>query len=449
MRGKDGFAGLSQKKVSKVIMEDKELRKFNVKFTNKAILRPVRVKEIHEQHQIDLVNMKGTSVNYEGKTYRYILSLLDIFSRFHWLCPLESKHSIGIKNKLKQIYSVHGLPNRLQSDNGAEFKKNVQKFCKRSKIKMIRCRPYHPQAQGKVERSHRVLRKKIYYDMMKKRKHGVNWVKELPEYANCLNNEKREELGWKSPFEIYYGRKSNELINAGINLDGQITTQKTCQPKDSDFLCHRKRSKSWRKVARKASHRLAERMKNYHAKKHSYKIYKKGEKVFVRCKKQKSGKGKPIKHAIMVATILKRYKDNSNYNILLDNPESNVMKNVRVEDLADCPQTEKSVKSPGKAKPSAKRHPLLIPYTHDDRLQSLMDQGYDVIYDPPGDGNCQFSALAYVLHYANIYRSAKTLREDVIRYLRENNQLPDGYPIELFIMGSVCRCYEQKRSVWK
>ena len=90
---------------------------------------------------------------------------------------------------------MHGLPKKLQSDNGAEFKKYVQKFCKENKIKMVRCRPYHPQAQGKVERSHRVLRQKIHYDMVSKRTHGTNWAKEMPTYAKCLNNNKREELG--------------------------------------------------------------------------------------------------------------------------------------------------------------------------------------------------------------------------------------------------------------
>ena len=34
--------------------------------------------------------------------------------------------------------------------------------------------------------------------MVKKRKHGINWAKQFPDYAKCLNNEKREELGWKS-----------------------------------------------------------------------------------------------------------------------------------------------------------------------------------------------------------------------------------------------------------
>ena len=112
-------------------MEDKTLRKFNVNFTNNARPRPVRVKAIHDQHQIDLSNMKNMAVVYKGKTYKYILSLLDVFSRFHWLYPLESKHSSGIKKKLKKIYSVHGLPQKLQSDNGGESKKRVKEFCQR------------------------------------------------------------------------------------------------------------------------------------------------------------------------------------------------------------------------------------------------------------------------------------------------------------------------------
>ena len=39
--------------------------------------------------------------------------------------------------------------------------------------------------------------------MLRHKKTGINWVKHLSEYMKCLNNEKTEELGWKSPFEIY------------------------------------------------------------------------------------------------------------------------------------------------------------------------------------------------------------------------------------------------------
>ena len=63
--GNDGFAGLIQRKICRAIIEDKTLRKFIVKFTNKA--RPVLVKAIHDQHQIDLINMKNVAVVYKGK----------------------------------------------------------------------------------------------------------------------------------------------------------------------------------------------------------------------------------------------------------------------------------------------------------------------------------------------------------------------------------------------
>ena len=90
---------------------------------------------------------------------------------------------------------------------------------------MISCRPYHPQSQGKVERSHPVLRQKINFDMIMKKKHGVNWAKEIPTYMKRLNNDKPEELGWKSPFDIYYGRKSNELLNADIRIEDESVSK--------------------------------------------------------------------------------------------------------------------------------------------------------------------------------------------------------------------------------
>lgn len=88
---------------------------------------------------------------------------------------------------------------------------------------MIKSRPYHPKSQGKVERSHRRLRKKIKYDSIKLGKKGVNWVANLGAYSRILNNERttKEELGCKSPYEIYFGRKSNTLIQAPLDKEAE------------------------------------------------------------------------------------------------------------------------------------------------------------------------------------------------------------------------------------
>lgn len=47
-------------------------------------------------------------------------------------------------------------------------------------------------------------------------KKRVNWAANLDDCNRILNNECKEELGWKTPFEIYYGRKSNLFVKASL-----------------------------------------------------------------------------------------------------------------------------------------------------------------------------------------------------------------------------------------
>ena len=46
--------------------------------------------------------------------------------------------------------------------------------------------------------------------------------------------------------------------------------------------------------------------------------------------------------------------------------------------------------------------------------------------------NCQFSAVVYALRNLEIFRSAVTLREEVINYLSSNNISADGFYMKLF-----------------
>ena len=76
----------------------------------------------------------------------------------YFFIPLTTKKSSHVKKELQRIYEKHGQPERLQSENGSEFKRQVKNYCKSRKTKMINCRPYNPKAKDKVERSHRSLR---------------------------------------------------------------------------------------------------------------------------------------------------------------------------------------------------------------------------------------------------------------------------------------------------
>ena len=80
-------------------------------------------------------------------------------------CEKERQSCVkGIATDLLRTWAT-----RLQSDNGGEFKRQVKDYCKSRKIKMINSHTYNPKAKGKVKRSHRSLRQKIYYDLIQQK----------------------------------------------------------------------------------------------------------------------------------------------------------------------------------------------------------------------------------------------------------------------------------------
>ena len=58
---------------------------------------------------------------------------------------------------------------------------------------------------------------------------------------------------------------------------------------------------------------------------------------------------------------------------------------------------------------------------------------FSLLYNPPGDGNCQFSALCFWLHRLGIHRSPETVREEIVKYLTNNPNDSEGMPLELFV----------------
>ena len=297
--------------ILKITAKCPKFRSFNIKFENKAILKPVQVKEIQTQHQIDLVNLSDMRVEYQGTVYRYVLSIMHIFSRFHWLAPLERKKPSHIVPHLREICRVHGPTRNLQSDRGSEFKKEVKTFCNRWKIRRTCSCAYHPQSQGKIERSHRELRNKIHFDMVKMNSKGVNWVKNLPRYATILNEDAREELGWKSPFEIYYGRKLNAILNEQTqslsNNETQVT--KTRLPNKKDIAKHWQDIVHLRKQAKISGQRVDQHTQNRYKKPTTY---SKNEKIFLRFP---SGQGikAPRRRFVCQGKVLKKMKQHKQH----------------------------------------------------------------------------------------------------------------------------------------
>ena len=79
-------------------------------FSNKE-KKPAIAKQPMERCQINLVVFKRTpSKDENGNIYKYILSCLDVFSRFIFLRRLKSKDTTEGANQLKEIFMTFRSP---------------------------------------------------------------------------------------------------------------------------------------------------------------------------------------------------------------------------------------------------------------------------------------------------------------------------------------------------
>lgn len=121
--------------------------------------------------------MHGPSIQTErGIRKTYLVSLMDDASRFivhSAFCFGET--ALDVEGVLKQAVLKYGLPHRLIIDNGAAYRaKSLQDICARLEIRLIYCRPYEPEAKGKLERFHRTFRDQFMTEIFPEKINGID-----------------------------------------------------------------------------------------------------------------------------------------------------------------------------------------------------------------------------------------------------------------------------------
>jgi len=99
----------------------------------------------------------------QGMQKTYLVSLMDDATRLivHSAFCL-SETALDIEGVLKQAILKRGLPNKLLIDNGPAYRAHsLQTICAFLDIRLIYCKPYEPEAKGKLERFHRTFREQF------------------------------------------------------------------------------------------------------------------------------------------------------------------------------------------------------------------------------------------------------------------------------------------------
>ena len=169
---------------------------------------------------IDLITMIKYSK--QNKNYKYILKVIDFFSKYSWCHPLKTKKSEEIINSFKDIFKKSKRkPKLIQSDEGSEFK-NIQThtFFKNNNIKW-----YHTYNRGIkcsiCERYNRNILNVIYKNFTLN--NNTIWINDLYKLVNEYNNSYHRSIKMKP---IDASKKLNENIVRNNLYNFKITNKK-------------------------------------------------------------------------------------------------------------------------------------------------------------------------------------------------------------------------------
>src|SRR5436190_20172526 len=166
--------------------------------------RRVKVLGIGDLLQADLVEMIPYAK--ENKGYKYLLTLIDCFSKKGYAVPVKDKTAENVKNALESI--LHQNVKNLQTDEGKEFfKKEFSKFTKKGNINH-----YHTYTHLKasiVERFNRTLKNWMWAEFSAQG--SYKWTDILPKLLNKYNNKVHRSIGMK-PKDVN-SKNSSKVFN--------------------------------------------------------------------------------------------------------------------------------------------------------------------------------------------------------------------------------------------
>jgi len=120
---------------------------------------PIKVMSRDEQWQADLIETQNIAK--ENKGIRYLLTVIDILSKYAWVQPLKDKKGPTVVKAFDQILKEGRQPLKLQTDKGKEFyNKDMSAWLKKNNI-------HHFSTGGDakaavVERFNRTLKERLY-----------------------------------------------------------------------------------------------------------------------------------------------------------------------------------------------------------------------------------------------------------------------------------------------
>ena len=153
------------------------------------------------QRPLDRISIDLTDMLSGANGYRYVLTVIDHYSRYVKFYPLRTKMTEEVSKNFLCYLNDFGVPLSLILNNGSKFTSNLYKdLCKVHKINTGFTTPYHPQGNSISERMHRTM--KTVLNMLCKGS-PYKWPHYLGETQRVLNVAVHTTLG-EQPHYVFF-----------------------------------------------------------------------------------------------------------------------------------------------------------------------------------------------------------------------------------------------------
>ncbi|CAB0008807.1 unnamed protein product [Nesidiocoris tenuis] len=151
--------------------------------------------------------------------FKYILTVIDQFSRFVQFYALKTQTAEEIAQKLVAHFCRFGTSKRLLSDQGRNLTSElVRHLCEFFQVDKVQTTAYHPAGNGRCERVHRTMARLLAHFV---NDNQTDWEAKLP-LAELVINSHVNETTTYPPFTVVFGRDMPTPARDDLTLSPSI-----------------------------------------------------------------------------------------------------------------------------------------------------------------------------------------------------------------------------------
>ena len=181
---KNNLPTISESTIGRII-NDKKIYHHRQKVSHFGKIKPIKKQKKERKPDSLIVNNPGdfveidTIVKFAWGVKRYILTAVDVNSRYSFALAYQKHDSASAKDFFEKLQQVFPYPIKsIQTDNGSEFHLYFRDYLKQIKIKHYWNYPGRPYRNGHIEKYNRTIQEEF-----------IDWNESLLENTDKFNNK--------------------------------------------------------------------------------------------------------------------------------------------------------------------------------------------------------------------------------------------------------------------